>query len=125
MCFHVVDDADDLTPLLCSAANVKANLSSQRVLIVQMPMYKFLVYDDDAGRIGIVSFSKRSSTERWDTGSLKIIRTNYNMEGIKPLISRQFGLVFDLKRRGCHGPRCRQVGRHRDSLSTRNLFEPG
>jgi hypothetical protein len=57
---------------------------------------------------------------------LKIIRANNNMEGVRPLIARQFGLVFDLKRNsGRQGPRCRQVRRHRDSLSARNLLEPG
>jgi hypothetical protein len=94
--FHVVDDSDDLAPFRISA-DIQADLFSERLLVLQVTMDKLLVYDDHAGRGGVIRIRKFPATEQRDARGLEVAGANDGVASGEALVRRQVRLTFDLE----------------------------
>src|SRR5260370_14135105 len=124
MGLHIRHNSDDLAPLWRSAAHVQVDLFSERLLVLQMPMYKLLVYKDYPRRGGVIHLSECASTQQRDSRGPEVIEGHHNIACAEPLVRRQIRLTFDSQRH-IAGSSCRQVGRNGDGLGARNLLETG
>src|SRR5260370_27438359 len=61
--FYVAGKSDNLAPLRRCAAHIQADLFSERVLVLQMTMYKFLVYHHYPRRRGVVRLRERPAAQ--------------------------------------------------------------
>src|SRR2546426_3265008 len=122
VCFHVGDNSDDLAPLWRTAAHIQADLFSERLLALQMPLYKLFIYHDYAPRCGVIRFRECPAAQQRDACGSEIIHAYEDIERAEPFVGRQVGLTFNLQSHST-GSGCRQVGSNCDDLSAWNLLE--
>jgi hypothetical protein len=67
------------------AAHIQPDLHAERLLVAQITMHEFLVYQDHARRCGAIDRSKGTAAQHRDASGPKIVRGNDKIEGVGPL----------------------------------------
>lgn len=78
--FHVGDHADNLCPVELCAAEIEADLFSERILIVQEPVNEFLIDDGDARSLGIIHGSEGAAAQDRDCGGVEKFRSDLGID---------------------------------------------